>query len=272
MDITTSILKDWASEAKEAFVEKSVEPSVSVKSIMEENDLNREQTKRLCEATNLEIKRALRKPKGPDDVQFPLASIDEVMTGSTDGEEMKEASLDAGASYFEKCASEFYSARSSRKESNVVMDGEKLAMVVESLGLKESQARRATTMKVKEFEKIARNIIDYLTDEARATGSVDESYTVVSSCMKKRASLVDRFYKYADKVIEVDLYGMTIKKANVIENPDWIPNAQSEIVGLFNKYASAYDAVTKARSTHEGISRAKQNAGSRLRQMILDGV
>lgn len=271
MDITSKLLNDWANGARNSFLESSIDPSVSVKEIVEDNDLNYKQAQRLCEATNLSIKRALRKSEGPDDVQFPLASIGEVW-GSTQNDGMGEVSKEASHrpdSFLEKYASHFFDRHEVKKETNQELTLEKLAMVVEGLIQRTRQARRKVSLGEHEFEKVANEILGYIKDEARATGSVSEGYTVVSSLLPKHAELIDRLYKFAQSTLEVDIVG--IPDPEMIKNASWVPNPDSQIVQLFTKYAGLYHEVQGARKDFAQCKTARDQTEDKLRLMILGG-
>jgi len=273
MDLTTNILNRWADQARDDYVTDGITPSESVKEIVENNDLNYKQAQRLCEATNLSIKSALRKAKGPDHVQFPLAAINEVMDRNINdevGEVEKDASL-RQESFLDKYAEYFYTERRSKEEEELVLTCDKLAMVIESLDKRTKAARRDVNLGKYEFNKIAENVLGYIKDEARATGSVNESYTALSRSMPKHAELIDRLYKFAQQVLEIDLIGRHVEETELMKNANWIPNPDSEIVELFGKYAELYHGVQQARTRYARNLKAKQGAESQLRQMILSG-
>ena len=271
MDITTNLLNDWANRVRDFYLKDSVDPSERVRTIVEENDLNYKQAQRLCEATNLSIKRALRKSTGPDDVQFPLASITEVInTNDGIGEVEKEASL-RPESFLDKYAKYFYEGRNFKKEASLALTCDKLAMVVESLDRRTKRAHRDVSLGEHEFKKIANRILDYIKDEARATGSVDESYTVLSRLMPKHAELIDGLYKFAQRVLEVDMMGVNIKETELMKNANWVPNPDSGIAKLFEKYADFHQQVQQARTRYAGCQKAGRDAEAQLRQMILNG-
>jgi len=272
MEITTSLLNGWASKVRDSYINDSVDPSESVKAIVEEKDLNYKQSQRLCEASNISIKKALRKSEGPDDVQFPLASI-AVVAGDIDdgtGEVEKQASLQLEPSFLEKYAQQFFSGHASKKEARINLTCDKLAMVVEELRRKTAEARKKVHIGEREFEKAANRILDYLTDEARANGSVDESYTALSQLMPKHAALIDQLYHFADKNLEVNLNGV-YKKPPSIQKEAGMPNPASEIVRLFEKYASVYQQVQDDRVSHVNLRKYQAKAEGQLREMILSG-
>ena len=199
MDITTNLLNGWANKARDNYVRDAIVPSESVKGIVEDNDLNYKQAQRLCEATNLAIKASLRGSKGPDNVQFPLASIVDVMDRNINdevGEVEKDASL-RQESFLDKYAEYFCTQRGDGKEKSLVLTCDKLAMVIESLDKRTKVARKDVSLGEYEFKKTAESILGYIKDEARAVGSVNESYTVISKMMPKYAGLIDRLYKFA---------------------------------------------------------------------------
>lgn len=273
MDITTKLLNDWADGVRNSYLNDTINPTDSIKKIVAEKGLNRKQAQRLCEASNVSIKRALRNSSGPDDVQFPLASIMEVWEDNSNdgaGEVSKEASL-RPESFLEKFAEYFYDSRSPKKEGSLDLTCDKLAMVAESLSQRARKARREASVSEYEFKKVANDILDYITDEARATGSVDESYTSVSTLMPKYAALIDRFYKFAQKNLEVDLVGIHVAEAGINKVASQAPNPNSEIAQLFGKYASLYDRVQQARSHYSGCLEAKRDTEAQLRKMILAG-
>jgi hypothetical protein len=273
MEITTSLLNSWAKQVRDAYLNDSVEPSASVKAIAEEKDLNHKQTQRLCEASNITLKRALRKPEGPDDVQFPLASIADISGSIDDGidEVEKQASLQREPSFLEKYAEQFFAGHASGEETKVNLTCDKLAMVVEALQRKTIEARKKAHLDEREFEKVANQILNYLADEARATGCVDQSYTALSELMPKHAELIDRLYKFANKVLEVDLMGVYRQPPTLQKNAGWTPNPESEIAKLFEKYASLYADVQDARAEHANLKSYQEHAEDQLRKMIIDG-
>lgn len=273
MDITTNLLNGWSNQARDDYINDAIPPSDSVKEIVESNDLNYKQAQRLCEATNLSIKAALRGSKGPDNVQFPLASITNVMDRNINnevGEVEKDASL-RQETFLDKYAEYFYTGRRPEKEEKLVLTCDKLAMVIESLDKRTKAARKDVSLGEHGFRKTAEDILGYIKDEARATGSVNESYTSVSKMMPKHAELIDRLYKFAQQVLEIDLLGVGIQKTEFIKNAGWVPNPDSEIVELFEKYAELYQNVQQARTRYAGCLKAKRGAESQLRQMILNG-
>jgi len=271
MDLTTNILNRWANQARDNYINDGMTPNESVKDIIEDNDLNYKQAQRLCEATNLSIKSALREAKGPDHVQFPLAAINEVMDRNINnevGEVEKDASL-RQESFLDKYAEYFYTERRSKKEEELVLTCDKIAMLIESLDKRTGEARRAVNLGKHEFNKVAESILGYIKDEARATGSVNESYATLSRVMPKHAGLIDRLYKFAQQVLEIDLIGRHIEETELAKNANWIPNPNSEIVKLFEKYAELHQNVQQARTRYAKNFKAKQEAESQLRQMIL---
>jgi len=267
MNIDTSLLNKWAGRVKDEYINDKTDPTDEVREIVEENDLNYKQAQRLCEASNLAIKRELRSSSGPDDVQFPLASISDVFDGPVDRTEEvdKEASLRPDSlldRYSEYFLSEYGTME---KEAELRLTCDKLAMVIEKMEQKALFARRKVTANERAFEKVAHQMLDYLDTEARATGSVNESYTAISAVLPQYKNLTDRFYKYAQQTLVVDLMG----SVELEKHANRVANRESQIVQLFEKYASCFDDVHQSRVSFAMVNNAKKKAEAQLRDMIL---
>jgi hypothetical protein len=89
--------------------------------------------------------------------------------------------------------------------------------------------------------------------------------------MPKHAELIDRLYKFANKVLEVDLMGVYRQPPTLQKNAGWTPNPESEIAKLFEKYASLYADVQDARAEHANLKSYQEHAEDQLRKMIIDG-
>lgn len=267
MNIDTSLLNKWSDRVKDEYINSQIDPTDEVRDIVEENDLNYKQAQRLCEASNLAIKRELRNSSGPDDVQFPLVSIKDVFDGPADGidEVDKEASL-RPESFLDRYSEYFLSEYGTmKKEAELTITCDKLATVIEKMEQKAMFTRRDVTASERAFEKVAHQMLDYLDTEARAMGSVNESYTAVSMVLPQHKGLTDRFYKYAQQTLAVDLIG----NVEIEKRANRVVNKESEIVKLFEKYASCYDAVHKSRVKFTTVNEAKKKAEAQLRNMIL---
>jgi hypothetical protein len=272
MDINTQILNDWADEVGKAFLDNQINPSESVTSIVQENDLNIEQTKRLCEASNLSIKRTLKSTK-IDDVSFPLASHEEVLgmvqPNVDETPYAKEGSLKPDSAFRQFCRYAFFEHGFDKTASAFEMGVDHYIAVSEDAGRKSRVMRRDLTGQRGMVQKISSRIMNYLQDEARATKNLNGSFTAV--CQHIDTGFAEDYYKKAHKLItESHVYaypGPEIHKlAGRVSNPT------SEIVVLFRKYAKEIEKMENMQAQCERMDGFRKKADQKISKLVMSGM
>lgn len=272
MDINTQILNDWADEVNKAFLDNQIDPSESVTAIVQKNDLNIEQTKRLCEASNLSIKRTLKTTK-VDDVSFPLASHEKVLgmvqPNVDEPDYAKEGSLKPDSAFKQFCRYAFLEYGLEKTASAFEMGVDHYIAVSEDAGRKSRTIRRELTGQRGTVRKLASRIMNYLQDEARATKNLNGSFTAV--CQHIDTGFAEDFYKKAHKLItESHVYAYPAPEIHKIAGR--VANPTSEIVVLFRKYAREIEKMDDLQSQFDKMDGFRKKADKHISKLVMSGL
>lgn len=269
MNFSTQTLNDLANTVKEAYLVNGVPPSEAVADVAETHDLNIEQTKRLCEASNIAIKRALKQGK-VDDVSFPVASPEEVfemLQPVETVESIKEGSVYADGPFGEFCR--YYLTRGAGMEKNAspkTIDQDTHVVVAEHARNNLLKLGREITNEKAVAEKIASRIVNYLADEMRDRDNINRSYSAVRQCVD--TELVDSMYKHAYSLIQESIPMLYPEPR--LEKLATPVNEESTIVSLFRKYAEQMKKVEEMQKKAERFRKIKIYHERRFREMITE--
>lgn len=274
MNMTPRSLSDLAEAVREAYTVNEMHPTDMVEELARAHDLNPEQVKRLCEASNMAIKNYMKKGK-VDDIAFPLASSHEVLARLQPGEEEDPLETNVTASLApESRIREFARFYLSGKGKPMVKtaayrgDPVKSCAAVLSELTKRANAKRLELSKIKgDTAKVASRIIDYLSDEARTKRSLNQSYTAVKECLPDNEA-VEPMYKTAHKMICEGLH-YPYPEPELVKLAGRIPNPGSNIVVMFEKYASLLTEMISSEAALREVEAHRDAATADLRDMIV---
>ena len=269
MNINSSLLNEWAEAVREAYMVNDIHPNDMVEEIAEANDLNIEQIKRLCESSNLTIKRALKKGK-VDDVSFPLASFQTVLDNlqpEAEVTEMKEASLIPDTPLKQFYRHILTGKGGMKKEAAAPELNESiLAEMVEHTRQQHMKARREVTLQKHVTEKLASRIVDYIADDFRKNFNANSSYTVAREYADPE--LVDKMYKLAHKLIVED-HEYEYPEPELMKLGSRLPNPDSEIVKLFDMYGEAITKLAELNKVASAIKISECEVDQKLRKFLI---
>lgn len=277
MNMTSGSLNEWAEAVREAYIVNGMHPSDMVEEIARANGLNPDQIKRLCESSNMSIKNHMRKGK-VDDVMFPLASSHEVIARLQPGEEDEMQEMETNASLapvsrLREFTRSYLTGASRGIVKKAAYEGDPVkaaATMMNELTKRANDRRHELYLAKRETEKVAQQIVDYLSDEARLDRNVNASFTAVKMCLPDNPT-VDPMYKNAHKLICEGLR-YPYPEPQMIKAANRTPNPESTIVGLFSKYAALMSDMNAKQKSYDSIEKQKTEAAVTLRELIARGV
>lgn len=273
MNVTTGSIKAWAEAVKEGYLVNKMHPSDLVEEIARANDLNTEQVKRLCQASNLAIKQSLRPNGRHDEVMFPLASYEEVLEklqpGYELGEDMevKESSLAPESRMSE--FSRHYLLQANRppmtKQASAPLTSRAMGAIANAIEGRYNTKRRELTLTKMAAEKQFGHILEYLEEEAKVARNINRSYTAAKAIIEDE--VVDNIYKVAHRII-CDSHTYPYPEPGMLKIAS-VPNPGSAIVTMITKYAALLAEIETGERDLRILLEQKKVANENLRNTII---
>lgn len=274
MELTRQWLDSTSDKVLNAFNE-GVVPNDSIKKIVQDNDLNFEQTKRLCEQANLKIKKYLSATRESQNFSFPLADWKLILSNAEGPEGREEDMQEKTASlYHQPLASgaddeEWFGSIEKRASISPSISAKAASAVLLDLGDARRRIISERNERIDRLEKQAELLFSHLREECAKTGSVNLSYTIAKTLVPQRDHVVvDTLFKEAHSVLENN-FRAPLPDPDIIKIAGKI-NPKSKFVSTLRDYISERRAVIKLAMAEFNLVASLERAKAKVNKRLLE--
>jgi len=237
MELDQYTLDTLAKKALGIFLEQGKHPNDIVVSLAQKNDLNDEQARRLCESTNVAIKRYKTHEEHDPQAEFPLADwktvVQELVDGSSEelGEIMGEKTASLGSDdweLFEELMGD-NNISLGKEASGPERTTKDIISVIEMLKQARDEAAKFKLQSEIAKSAAADTMLRYLREEAIKDQNINQAYSIslekIGSRSEAQHDGVEAFFDiahgYLSKELNIKIAELTLVPIHGTINPSW---------------------------------------------------